>query len=65
MLHYLTTTVVPTLQLWLLDAAVHVAAVIAWIVVLYISYRTVGYVRTEFLDTAPEHATRTQLDTDD
>mgnify|MGYP006289366577 CR=1 FL=1 len=65
MLHQLTTSVVPVLQLWLLDAAVHVAAVVAWLVVLYISYRTVGYVRTEFLGTTPERSTRSVPDTDD
>lgn len=34
---------------WVLDAAVYVAAIIAWGVVLYISYRTVGYVQEEFI----------------
>jgi uncharacterized membrane protein len=65
MIHPLTETVVPALQLWLLDAAVHVAAVVAWVVVLYITYRTVGYVRTEFLGATTDRSSRSVLDTDD
>jgi uncharacterized membrane protein len=65
MVQPLTETVVPALQLWLLDAAVHVAAVVAWVVVLYITYRTVGYVRTEFLGATTDGSSRSVPDTDD
>lgn len=34
---------------WVLDTAVIVAAALAWLVILYIGYRTIGYVRIEFL----------------